>query len=124
MADDDVGEAHGGETPELVGYVLDIADDQSAAREPPVSGGQYWSSYACGIALIGADVDIATDGDSGGTATVRGTAVEVREQLLSRLIGVESGACQPAIAQARGPVDGRRGRGPDPDLHRLWWHGP
>src|SRR2546422_6245051 len=119
MADDAVGVAHRPERPETLDALVHRTRNERLPTEPAVSAGERGFEDRLGLARRLADVDVATDRDRRRRAAIDGAALAVVRGLAARLVERESGRSEPAIAEARGAIDGDLRAGADPGLDRL-----
>src|SRR5437867_9416420 len=119
MADDDVGVAHRPERSETLDDLVHRTRNERLPTEPAVSAGERGFEDRLGLARSLADVDVATDRDRRRRAAIDGAALAVVCGLAARLVEREFGRSEPAIAEARGAIDGDLRAGADPDLDRL-----
>ena len=119
MAHDDVGVAHVGVGRELVCDFLRAAVRAGLGAEAAVAGGDDRLCDSCRVRGVGADVDVAADGDGCRGSPVACARFAIGRGLLACLVGDDVGIGEPTVAHARGTVDGRRRGGTDPHLDGI-----
>src|SRR5439155_2032392 len=108
VTDEDVVVAHLGVAAEAAGHLLGTADHRGRRVHSPVAASQDRPGHPAGVVGVAADVDVAPDHHLARRPVVGLAGLAVGGGQVGGLVVGGPGGGDPAVAEAGGPVKGRR----------------